>query len=108
MSVLQAAPPRGRPPAAQNQSPPWRLTDRIGLAIAWFLGLLFCAVAGALVIYFLVQGLKYVRPSLFVTNPTAGFTASTTGGFLDPLLGTFLVTGLAMIIALPAGLRRRH
>jgi len=104
MSALQAAPPRGRPPAAQNQSPPWRLTDRIGLAIAWLLGLLFCAVAAALVIYFLVQGLKYVRPSLFVTNPTAGFSASTTGGFLDPLLGTLLVTTLAMIIALPAGI----
>jgi phosphate transport system permease protein len=104
MSALQAAPPRRRPPAAQNQSPPWRLTDRIGLAIAWLLGLLFCAVAAALVIYFLVQGLKYVRPSLFVTNPTPGFTASTTGGFLDPLLGTLLVTALAMIIALPMGI----
>jgi phosphate transport system permease protein len=104
MSALQAAPPRGRPPAAQNQSPPWRLTDRIGLAIAWLLGLLFCAVAAALVIYFLVEGLKYLRPSLFVTNPTAGFTASTTGGFLDPLLGTLIVTALAMIIALPTGI----
>jgi phosphate transport system permease protein len=104
MSALQAAPPRGRPPAAQNQSPPWRLTDRIGLAIAWLLGLLFCAVAAALVIYFLVEGLKYLRPSLFVTNPTAGFTASTTGGFLDPLLGTLIVTTLAMIIALPTGI----
>jgi phosphate transport system permease protein len=104
MSALQAAPPRPRPPAAQKQSPPWRLTDRIGLAIAWLLGLLFCAVAAALVIYFLVQGLKYVRPSQFVTNPTPGFTASTTGGFLDPLLGTLLVTSLAMIIALPTGI----
>jgi phosphate transport system permease protein len=104
MSALQAAPPRPRPPAAQNQSPPWRVTDRIGLAIAWLLGLLFCAVAAALVIYFLVQGLKYVRPSLFVTNPSPGFTASTTGGFLDPLLGTLLVTGLAMLIALPMGI----
>jgi phosphate transport system permease protein len=104
MSALQAAPPRGRPPAAQNQSPPWRLTDRIGLAMAWLLGLLFCAVAAGLVIYFLVQGIKYVRPSLFVTNPTPGFTASTTGGFLDPLLGTLIVTALAMIIALPMGI----
>jgi phosphate transport system permease protein len=104
MSALQAAPPRGRPPAAQNQSPPWRLTDRFGLGIAWLLGLLFCAVAAALVIYFLIEGLKYVRPSLFVTNPTAGFTASTTGGFLDPLLGTLIVTALAMIIALPTGI----
>jgi phosphate transport system permease protein len=91
--------PRSRAP----QSPPWRLRDRAGLAFAWFLGLLFCAVAIALVLYFLVQGVKYLRPSLLVTNPTAGFTARDTGGFLDPLIGTLLVTALAMGIAMPIG-----
>jgi hypothetical protein len=35
----------------------WRLVDRIGLAFCWALGLTFCAIAVAIVIYFLVQGL---------------------------------------------------
>ncbi len=97
--------PRRAPDGARvTQSPPWRLRDRVGLAFAWLLGLLFCAVAIALVLYFLVQGLRYVRPSLFVTNPRAGFTAGATGGFLDPLLGTILITALAMAIALPVGI----
>jgi phosphate transport system permease protein len=106
MTTVQLPPvsqPRPRPPRAA-QSPPWRLRDRAGLALAWLLGLLFCAVALALVLYFLVQGIRYVRPSLFVTNPSAGFTAASTGGFLDPMLGTMLVTAMAMAVALPTGI----
>jgi phosphate transport system permease protein len=104
MSVVDApiaVPPPPRTRAAQ--SPPWRWRDRAGLALAWGLGLAFCAVALALVGYFLVQGIRYLRPSLFVNNPQAGFTANTTGGFLDPLLGTLLVTAMAMVVALPIG-----
>jgi phosphate transport system permease protein len=84
-------------------SAPWRLRDRAGLAFAWFLGLLFCAIAAAIVIYLLIQGLRYVRPSLFVTHPAVGFSERDTGGFLDPLIGTFAVGAMAMAIALPAG-----
>jgi phosphate transport system permease protein len=79
------------------------LTDRLGLALAWALGLLFCAVAAGMVLYFLVEGIRYVRPSLFVTNPAPGVTASTSGGFLDPLVGTLVVTALAMGLAMPIG-----
>jgi phosphate transport system permease protein len=85
-------------------SAPWRLRDRIGLAFAWFLGLLFCAITAAIVIYLLIQGLRYVRPNLFVTHPAVGFAESETGGFLDPLIGTFAVGFMAMAIALPVGL----
>jgi phosphate transport system permease protein len=88
---------------APELSAPWRLRDRAGLAFAWFLGVLFCAITAAIVIYLLVQGLRYVRPNLFVTHPAVGFTESATGGFLDPLIGTFLVGFMAMVIALPVG-----
>jgi phosphate transport system permease protein len=98
---VKAPRPRSPKPA---QSPPWRLRDRLGLGLAWLLGLLFCLVAVALVVYFLVQGIRYVRPSLFVTHPAPGFTAATTGGFLDPLAGTLLVTVMAMAVALPVGI----
>jgi phosphate transport system permease protein len=92
--------PRTRP---LGSGPAWRLADRIGMAICWALGLVFCAIAAAIVIFMLVQGIKYVRPHLLVTHPTAGFNETETGGFLDPLLGTLIVAVIAIAIALPIG-----
>ena len=89
--------------SARDSSSSWRLSDRVGLAICWLLGSLFCAIAAAIVIFMLVQGLKYVRPELLVTHPAVGFDESHTGGFLDPLLGTLIVAVLATAIALPLG-----
>ncbi len=99
MSATTTAPAR-RP---DTSSAAWRLSDRLGLGLAWLLGLLFCAVAAAIVIYFLVEGIRYLRPSLLVTNPAAASSESQTGGFLDPLLGTVIVGTMAMAIAVPAG-----
>lgn len=92
-------------PASRGGKPgsAWRLTDRIGLGFAWLMGLLFCAIAAAIVVYFLVEGIRYLRPSLLVTNPAAAVSESQTGGFLDPLLGTVIMAAMAMAIALPAG-----
>jgi phosphate transport system permease protein len=87
-----------------DSSGSWRLTDRLGLAFAWLLGLLFCAITAAIVIYFLVEGIRYVRPSLLVTHPTAGFNQSQTGGFLDPLLGTVILGLMSLGVAVPVGI----
>ncbi|HEV2981585.1 MAG TPA: ABC transporter permease subunit [Solirubrobacteraceae bacterium] len=81
----------------------WRRSDRLGLALCWLLGILFCAIAAAIVIFMLVQGVRYLRPSLLVTSPTAGFSESQTGGFLDPMIGTLVVAVLGLAIALPIG-----
>jgi len=96
-----ATPPRSPRPVPAG--PTWRLADRIGIALCWALGALFCAIAAAIVIFMLVQGIRYVRPSMLVTHPSAGFNETQTGGFLDPLLGTLLVAAIAIAIALPLG-----
>jgi phosphate transport system permease protein len=101
MSAI-AGSPRKRTSAA-GSSASWRLTDRLGLALAWFLGLLFLLICGAVVIFFAVQGLRYLRPDLLWTNPKVGFNQNETGGFLDPLIGTFLVAGIGIAIAGPVG-----
>jgi phosphate transport system permease protein len=87
-----------------DSSSSWRLTDRLGLAFAWFLGLLFCAICAAIVLYLLVQGIRYVRPSMLITNPQVGYTENETGGFLAPMLGTFMVAAIAIGIAAPVGI----
>lgn len=110
MSAATALAPRPEPPAAtakprrRETTSTWRLTDRLGLAFAWLLGLVFCAIAASIVIYLLIEGIRYVRPSLLVTHPTVGYTESQTGGFLDPMIGTLLVAIIAMAIAMPVGI----
>jgi phosphate transport system permease protein len=99
MSATTAAPVRRR----DGSTASWRLSDRLGLGLAWLLGLLFCAIAAAIVLYFLVEGIRYLRPNLLVTNPAAASSESQTGGFLDPLLGTVIVGTMAMAIAVPVG-----
>jgi phosphate transport system permease protein len=102
-----ASPPPQEPrrPArgAVEGSAAWRLSDRIGLAICWALGILFCAIAVAIVVYLLVQGIKYLRPSMLVTPASAGFDQSQSGGFSDALIGTLIVGTMGMTLALPIG-----
>jgi phosphate transport system permease protein len=101
------APPRPIPPGRRRDavegSATWRLSDRIGLAICWAVGLLFCAIAVAIVIYLMIQGIKYLRPSMLVTPASAGFTQSQSGGFSDALFGTLIVAVIGISIALPVG-----
>jgi phosphate transport system permease protein len=89
--------------AAVESSASWRLGDRLGLAVAWFMGLLFCAICAAIVIYLLIQGIRYLHPDLLWTNPKVGDNQNETGGFLAPMIGTVLVTGVAMALATPIG-----
>jgi phosphate transport system permease protein len=104
-AVAQDTPPQSTPsPSTRPQSAPWRLVDRLGLAFAWTVGLLFCAIIVAIVAFLAVQGLRYLHPDMLWTNPRAGFNQSETGGVLAPLIGTFMVTAVAMALAIPIGI----
>jgi len=81
----------------------YRPADRIGLGLAWLIGLLFCLICVAIVVFLAVQGLRYLHPSMIWTDPRAGYTENETGGILAPLIGTLLVTAVAMGIATPVG-----
>jgi phosphate transport system permease protein len=88
---------------AVEGSATWRLSDRIGLAICWALGLLFCAIAVAIVVYLLLQGIKFLRLGMLTTPAAAGFTEGESGGFSDALLGTLIVAVMGIALALPTG-----
>ncbi len=94
--IAPPAPAPGTPPvrrrSARDSSASWRLTDRLGLGLRVVpRACCSCVVDAGIVIYMMVQGIRYIRPELFVTPPAAGFTESETGGFLDPLIGTIIV-----------------
>lgn len=88
---------------ASEGSGTWALTDRIGLAICWGLGLLFCAIAVAIVVYLLIQGITYLRPEMLWTPATAGFEQTESGGFSDALFGTLIVAVMGSALAVPIG-----
>jgi phosphate transport system permease protein len=94
-------PARRRRPRESTRS--WRVGDRIGLALCWAAGLALCLVAGAIVVYMLVRGLQYLTPDLLFSHPQPDLDQSKTGGFLDPLLGTLMLTIVGIFLAVPLG-----
>jgi phosphate transport system permease protein len=96
--------PRGavvQGPGRRSSPLSWRWSDRLALAMAWGAGLLLCAIGAAIVIYFCVRGIQYLRPSLLLSRPQVGTSQASTGGFLDPLLGTAILTLIGILLATP-------
>ena len=81
----------------------WPLADRLCYWLCWGVGIGMCVVAVAIVVYMLVKGLSYLRPSLLVTSPAPSPRESQSGGFLDPIEGTLLVTAIGIAVAAPVG-----
>ena len=84
----------------------WSTLDKLGLAAAWFCGLLLIAISASIVIYMLVRGLQYVNLGAITQHPVVLSTTESTGtegGYLDPILGTLILTTLGTVIALPIG-----
>lgn len=92
------------PPAApaRDSSRSWPMRDRIMLGLAWAAGLTTCAIAFTIVGYLAFRGIQYLDPGLLVSRPNADTDQSRTGGFLDPILGTLLLTVMGTLIAVPA------
>ena len=51
----------------------------------------------------LVKGISALHLSLFVESPAPSLRESQSGGFRDPLIGTFIITTIGVGIAAPAG-----
>jgi phosphate transport system permease protein len=88
-------------PGRRSSPLTWRWRDRIVLGAAWAGGLGLCAIAAAIVIYMGFRGVQYLRPGLLFTRPAPGTVQSQSGGFLDPLLGTGLLTLIGILLAMP-------
>jgi len=79
----------------------WRRGDQAVFVLAWTAGIGLCLIAGAIVLFLAVQGLRYLDPSLLVTSPTAAVDQSQSGGFLDPLIGTVALAVIGTVVATP-------
>jgi phosphate transport system permease protein len=82
----------------------WRWGDRLVLAAAWTVGISLCAIAAAIVLYMGYRGIQYLRPGLIFSRPQTSANQAGSGGFLDPLLGTLILTVIGIVLALPLAL----
>ena len=114
MSGLISKIPRPRLPwrdqslLSDEEIVPWALRDKLGLAAAWFSGLLLCAIAGSIVVYMAVRGIQFINLDSIWSSPIVGSTTetgaeSTGGGFKDPMIGTLILTTIGTAIAFPIG-----
>jgi phosphate transport system permease protein len=90
-----------RPPRDSTTS--WPLVDRVAYGLCWATGIGLCVIAAAIVLFMLVKGISYLRPGLLLESPTPSLHQNQAGGFLDPIVGTFIVTAIGVLIAAPAG-----
>jgi phosphate transport system permease protein len=90
--ALAAAPRRGRGSSMRT----WRWSDRLVWLAAWGAGLLLCAVTAAILLYMGYRGVQYLRPGLIFSRPQVSLNQAGSGGFLDPLLGTMLLTAIGI------------
>jgi phosphate transport system permease protein len=79
----------------------WRWGDRIAYAMCWAAGISLCLIAGAIVVYMAVRGVQYLHPNLLWSHPSGEVDQSKSGGFLDPVIGTLLLTVIGIAIATP-------
>jgi phosphate transport system permease protein len=107
-SAEPVSPPRLAPPSRRGhgrRAPlrSWRLGDQIVFVLAWTAGIALCAVLTAVLVFFAVQGLEYLRPGLLVTHPSPSVSQAGSGGFLDAIEGTVLLGAIGLLIAVPVG-----
>jgi phosphate transport system permease protein len=88
-----------RPPEGSS----WSRGDKVGVALSWAAGIMLCLIAAAIVLYMLFRGLQYVSFTLLSTHPLPSLDQSQSGGFLDPIEGTVILTILGTAIAAPIG-----
>lgn len=81
----------------------WRVTDRIAYYLCWACGIALCLIAFGILGYMTYRGLQFLSLDLITQRPTAEVDQSKSGGILDPIMGTLLLTVLGTLIAIPIG-----
>jgi phosphate transport system permease protein len=99
--TLPPGPPMQSGRGKQSSPISWRWVDRLALAFAWTAGIGLCLIAAAIVIYMGYRGIEYLRPNLLVQRPSLSTTQQGSGGFLDPLIGTGILTLIGILLAVP-------
>jgi phosphate transport system permease protein len=84
---------------------PRRLSDRLGIVLAYVTGLSLLGLITALMIWLGVNGLSHVSWDFLTTPPAPGsLEHGVNGGISDIIIGTLICIVLGIVVALPLGL----
>jgi len=92
-----------RPAPRRDSVSSWRWRHRAAYGACWAAGLSLCLIAVAILGYMAVEGVQYLSLEMLVTRPEPSLDQAQTGGILDPILGTLILTVMAILIATPLG-----
>jgi len=100
---MAVATPRveARPTPRGDRLRSWRWSQRLAFCACWAAGIALCVITAAIVVYMGVRGLSYLNFDLVFSRPTPGLAQHTTGGILDPIAGTLILTTIGILIATP-------
>ncbi|HEY6759792.1 MAG TPA: ABC transporter permease subunit [Baekduia sp.] len=93
--------PNPRPAPLGDPVRSWKWRHRLAFATCWACGLALCAVTVAIVVYMGARGVQYLNLDLLFSRPQPGLAQHTTGGILDPIAGTIMLTIIGIAIAVP-------
>lgn len=79
----------------------YRLVDKLCFVACWASGIMLCLIAASIVIYMLYRGLQNLSLDMLFSRPQVDADQSKAGGFLDPLIGTLILTTIGVVIAVP-------
>lgn len=103
-ALFAASQAEWRPTSPTGSIETWPLVDRVAYRMCWAAGIALCLIAAGIVLYMAVKGLQYLSFNLLTQPPEADLDQSKSGGFLDPLIGTVVLTILGTLIAAPLGI----
>ncbi|MFZ7102141.1 MAG: phosphate ABC transporter permease PstA [Peptococcaceae bacterium] len=78
-----------------------KLRDNIQLSLAWLAAGLTIFVCLGIIIFLFIKGYQAINWEFLTTDPKPTFKAEEAGGILAPIAGTFIVTIISIMIALP-------
>ena len=102
-AAIPAGPPSAVVLPPRERVSGWPLSDRLCYWLCWTTGICLCLIAIGIVLYMFVKGLSYLSPSLLVSSPAPSIHQGQSGGFEDPLIGSFVLTAVGIVIAAPLG-----
>jgi phosphate transport system permease protein len=100
-ATLAPPPPAKRAKPVRDSVRTWRPLDRVAWVLCWAAGIGLCVIAVWIVGYMAIQGLKFISLDQLFSRPQPSADQRGSGGFLDPLLGTLLLTLIGIVIATP-------